>query len=921
MKDSMYKNALANESRDLLELAAKQQIPKAEFRDAIVKRILAAFSARRHVLLVGPAGVGKTAIIYHLAHQMRLSRHRGLRELSTSIMLSGTHYLGDWQSKANSIIEDAKQENSVLYFTDIWNLRTVGRTINDPSGLLDAFRPAMLSGDILLIGEASSSELVAMRQNAQFLQLFELIDIEPLSAEQNKVLVEAEVILQKLDPAPDAIGKIFDLCQQFLPQADGPGPALRLVQQLAHYQQQKAGINEHEALDAAFVEKVFSIYSGLPLFVISRKVVKPIREMRDWFRERVIGQEQAVEAVLEMIALYKAGLHDPAKPIGTFLFMGPTGVGKTELAKALSLFLFGSESRLLRFDMSEFKDFHAFETLLGVNEQSDKPARLLEPVKSQPFQVILFDEIEKAHANVWDLLLQLLDEGRLTAPKGGTVNFRNTIVIATSNVGAQEMAQSTIGFTEKTSDISAAELRKHLEQVFRPELINRFAHIVPFHKLDKSQVKHIAQKELRLVLAREGITSRNLIVDTDDAVLDAVVEHGYDQQYGARALKRELQRRVVLPIANYLLEHKVYSGAILKLDIAREVTRVRVLETEVSRADKKQSVEAQLAESAKKLGLNELRKAMLVLQQRLQALSVGLNEEQLRLRLAQYDQARNAADFWHNREAAYQHILASDKIARVLERLDRLQSNAQALELRLESAPAQQELSAVNNHLQQFETDCDKTERELLLIGEQGICDTLLQIQVVGEDSACRDLLYKTYIDWAESQHYQVTILCEPMVEKDPLVLWLRGAYVYGFLRLEAGLHRLQQGETTAVARVCLAPIRDAEAMVKIGQHVALKKRGCYGGKVRSRLEIMGSPNLIFQNANTLAKNYDLARELGPAWLNAYHTCDDVVRRYQLEPFLVRDHLVYLRSGRQDLLKPTKFNELLEKRLDANAKN
>ncbi len=920
MASNRYKNALAMEARDLLELASKKQISKPDFRDAVIKRIIETFSRQQSVLLVGPPGVGKTAIIYGLAHEMRLSRHRGFHELSSSTIMAGTHYLGEWESKADSIIKDVAKQRGVLYFTDIWNLPTAGVSAKNPSNLLDAFRPGVLSGDILLLGEVTKFEFEAMQQSPQLISLFEQIHIEPLTTEQTGEIVNTEIDRLQLAMQPEATAKILGLCQQFLPHSDGPGPALRLLQQVAHYKHQKAGINEYDELDAGFIEKVFSIYSGLPLFIISRSVVKPAREMRQWFRDRVIGQEQAIESVLETIALYKAGLHDAKRPIGTFLFVGPTGVGKTELARTLAIFLFGGEARLLRFDMSEFKDYHAFEMLVGVPDRQDKPARLLNPVKAQPFQVILFDEIEKAHPNVWDLLLQILDEGRLTSPKGGTVNFRNTIIIATSNAGAKELDRLGIGFTGDTNQVSDKEIHIQLEQVFRPELINRFQHIVRFYSLAKPQVKQIAQRELRCILEREGIVSRDLIIETSDDVLNATVDHGYDKNYGARALKRELQRRIVLPIANYLLENNVDPGAIIKLDSNQGLTRVRVLQTDQSRSF---NLERQpvLSDDGKVYALKDARKKCTQLGTQLEALCEQIDEDALQQQLKQYDQLRCAPDFWSDRDSAYQQITQADQINQILVRIDRLRDELTEIKSYLVHKQPRHELKLTTNRLHKFEQRFLTAWRELINIGIDGCWDALLYIQPVGANPLARDLLFDTYRDWAREQHHQTFLLCEPLNQNDPAGIWIKGPYTYGLLQLEAGLHRIRENDGLSVARVSISPVTLNESSITITCHEALKQKGVYGGKIRSRLMLEASPGFILQNNSSLTENQDVAQEIGPSWITGVHSSDDIVRRYTLNPFLIRDPIADISSGKQELLKPPLFHELLCKRIDINAES
>ena len=362
-------------------------------------------------------------------------------------MLSGTVYLGEWQSKVTALFQAAAKSKSLLYFTDIWNLPSAGRASNRQDTVWDAMRPRLQNRELQVVGEVNEEQLLALKALPGFATPFDVIEVPPLTAEQVASLVRTEAARLSLDMQAPAAARLLELCSQFLPATDGPGPALHLMEHVRNYRNEKRAIGEDEPVSPAFVEKVFSVYSGLPRFIVCRDEVRPVGAIRDWFRTRIVGQRDAIDAVVQMIALYKAGLHDARRPIGSMMFVGPTGVGKTELARALAAYLFGSEKRLLRFDLSEFKDYHSFEMLIGDPDHPDRPARLVDPVRAQPFQVVLLDEIEKAHANVWDLLLQVLDDGRLTPARGASVNFRNTIIIATANVGAAEMRRRPVGFT------------------------------------------------------------------------------------------------------------------------------------------------------------------------------------------------------------------------------------------------------------------------------------------------------------------------------------------------------------------------------------------------------------------------------------------------------------------------------------------
>ena len=547
-----------SEGQDLAEAAQRARLPS--FRDADIQAAVDALIANRSVLLVGPLGVGKTAVLHGVAQRLA-ELEIGIRRFTTTQIMSGTRYLGEWESKLTGLMTECERSNIILNVVDVWNLPTVGTTSNSKANLLDAMQPRLAEGRLRLISEVTAEQLQEMHRFAKLLGRFEIVRIEPLSATEMRVIADNEADAIGLAIERAARERLFELCETFHAANAGPGPVLDLIGKVRDYRDQKLAIGEDATITPLFVEKVFAIHSGLPLFVVSRSESKSASQIRDWFRERIVGQEAAIEAVVEMIAFYKARLHDTSKPIGSFLFVGPTGVGKTELARALAEFFFGSDRRMLRFDMSEFTDFHSFEMLVGSAQASpERPARLIDPVRLQPFQVLLFDELEKAHRNIQDLFLQLLDEGRLTTPRGETVSFRNAIIIATSNVGAFEGMTTAIGFAGNGGGYDADKAMSAIEMHFRPEFLNRFQHVVLFHPLTQEQAARIARADLRATLKREGIAGRNLIVDVHDDVIDHVLAAGFNPRYGGRGIKREMRRQVILPIATLLMEQAPEAG-------------------------------------------------------------------------------------------------------------------------------------------------------------------------------------------------------------------------------------------------------------------------------------------------------------------------------------------------------------------------
>ena len=912
---SSYEDAL-DLTRDLTEDARADRLRPIWFREKPIALAREYLEADRSVLLVGPPGVGKTAIIHGIASALAASDSgTALRQVSCNELLAGTRYLGEWQSKVSELTGKAAATGTILYFSDIWNLRTVGRTAQDPSGILDVIGPLVESGGLRLIGEVHPQKLREMQRDPRLLGIFQQILVLPLTDELIDDVIDREALRYERRLDAETRRTIIALSSRFLPRRGQPGPALELFSRAIDYENEKDGVGEKALLTKSFIEKVFSIYSGLPLFIVSRSETASATDIRSWFTERIVGQRQAIEAMVEMIALFKAGLQDPSKPLGTFFFVGPTGVGKTELARALAEFLFGSASRLLRFDLSEFKDYHSFEMLLGAANKPERPARLLDPVRSHPFQVVLFDELEKAHSNVWDVLLPLLDDGQLSGPGGEPVSFRSTIVIVTSNVGARGSDKS-LGFGAVANRPEA--ISKALEQQFRPEFLNRFQHLVVFHPLSLQQVKLIATMELKKVLAREGITARNIIVDVADEALDLVISRGFDPKYGARALKRELQRQVVLPIAMTLLERQIDAGTVLRVVETKGELRVRVIDTEESREARRERepISIQIGDKATKLTREEIQQRASLAVKRCEGVATAVDESLLERERSRILELRQQPEFWSKPEHASLALRDLDRIGWIIHRLDRLRDRSSQILEGVVSADMRKTLVDLGARLEQLETDIGSAQRELVTVGPDGHWDALVEVKPLGSAGrVARDMLLKTYRDWAEFRGMRVEWIREPLDDDEPLMISVAGRCAYGYLAAERGLHRIREGESTSVAAVRVAPWTDGRAAATLVEHRALKKTGQFGGRVRSRIAVEGG--LVLQNPKRLAENRDLASELAPSWGRAGDAGEEIVRRYDRSPFLVRDSRSGISTGRSEVLRGRGFHELLCRRLDA----
>ena len=327
-----------------------------------------------------------------------------------------------------------------------------------------------------------------------------------------------------------------------------------------------------EEVDEEDIAKIVSRWTGIPVSKMLEGEVQKLVQMEDRLRERVVGQDEALSAVANAIRRSRAGLSDPKRPIGSFIFLGPTGVGKTETARALAEFLFDDETAMVRIDMSEYMEKHAVARLIGAPPGYvgyDEGGQLTEAVRRRPYAVVLFDEIEKAHPDVFNVLLQVLDDGRLTDSKGRTVDFKNTVLIMTSNVGASALMTAWADGPEGFED-AKARVMDSLKQQFRPEFLNRVDDIVVFHPLGEEQLTHII--DLRLAELQKMLADRKITLELTEAARKAVFKAGYDKAYGARPLKRAIQRMVQDKLAVKILDGSVLHGDTVVVDAGKDGT-------------------------------------------------------------------------------------------------------------------------------------------------------------------------------------------------------------------------------------------------------------------------------------------------------------------------------------------------------------
>ena len=509
---------------------------------------------RQAVMIVGPSLVGKTTLIHEFVYrrvaqrQSPFERDANVWHLAPQRLISGMMYLGQWENRLLAILRHARKRDHVLFFNDMLGLYHAGLSSGSDLSVADVLKPYVERGDVRVIAEMTPEALRVFRERDRgFADLFHITRLEeppdetllPLLLTLNRSLELRHGCRFDIDVLPT----VLELTRRYQPDQSYPGKAAVLLERLAAAQK-GSEINRGSVLEE------FRRQSGLDTRFLDRNVRLSRKEIGEALGKQIVGQREAVDAMADVVSVAKARLNDPHKPLASMLFLGPTGVGKTECAKALARYLFGDEDRLLRFDMNEFLSADAVAQLVGTFQRPE--GLLTSAVRERPASVVLLDEIEKAHANVFDLLLQILGEARLSDALGRTVDFSNTIVLFTSNLGTGQSSIAS-GFGGREWDDRDIHLRA-VREFFRPEFFNRLDRIIPFAHLGRTELAHIAERTLSQVLAREGFQRRQSALDISPDALGWVVDQGYHPELGARAMKRAVEDHVVRPLAEQLTE-------------------------------------------------------------------------------------------------------------------------------------------------------------------------------------------------------------------------------------------------------------------------------------------------------------------------------------------------------------------------------
>lgn len=562
-------------SRDLTMLAASGSFDPVIGRDEEIRRSVQILSRRskNNPVLIGEPGVGKTAVAEGIAAYIAGSdapdsmAGKRLVALDLPALLAGTKYRGDFEERVKAVLKDVKKAGDVILFIDEMHTMIGAGSAEGAIDAANILKPALGRGEVQIIGATTPEEYRRhIEKDAALERRFQPVKIaEPSRSDSLKMLGAVRQGLEKhhgVKISDAALTAAVDLSARYINDRFLPDKAIDLADEAAaHIRVSGGGLVTAEDIAA-----VVSLWTGIPVANLSADETKRLRNMESILHRRVIGQNEAVTAVSRAIRRGRVGLSDPNRPIGSFLFLGPTGVGKTELCRALAEAVFGESEAMIRLDMSEYMEKHAVSKLIGSPPGYvgyEDGGQLTERVRRKPWSVVLFDEIEKAHEDVWGILLQIMDDGRLTDSAGRVVSFRNTIIVMTSNVGAKSISDGRprMGFTPDGGDeaqLMRARINEELRRTFKPEFLNRIDETIVFRRLSRAEIRSIAERMLLTVAER--FKALGMTLSVPDQVVDFLAERGYDEKYGARPLRRAIRSMIEDKAAELMLTDSLGRG-------------------------------------------------------------------------------------------------------------------------------------------------------------------------------------------------------------------------------------------------------------------------------------------------------------------------------------------------------------------------
>ena len=567
--------ALTKYGRDLTAQAKNGELDPVIGRAIEIDRVTQILSRRKknNPILIGEPGVGKSAIVEGLAlrivnNEIPALQNKRIISLDIASMVAGTTYRGQFEERIKTVIKELNQHPEVILFIDeIHTLMGAGNA----QGSLDAaniLKPSLARGEVQCIGATTVNEYrTSIEKDGALERRFQKVTVQPTTTDETYTILtrlsETYGQFHHVQYTQEALRACVNLTDRYITDRQFPDKAIDAMDEVGAWKGERLEVRaERQEITEADVARVVSQMSGVPVQRVAQAEGEQLRQMAAKLQQRVIGQDDAVQKVVKAIQRSRMGLRDPRKPIGTFFLLGPTGVGKTHLAQCLAEEMFGSRDAIIRFDMSEYMEKHTVSLLVGAPPgyvAHEDGGKLTEAVRRQPYSIVLFDEIEKAHPDIFNVLLQVMDEGRLTDRQGHIVNFKNTIIILTSNVGTRQLSEfgSGIGFGADNLDDKATErmLNKALQRTFPPEFVNRLDNIIVFHPLKDEDLAQILSQELRPLQVR--LETMGYTLELTDATREEILRLSRDRQYGARPLKRAIQTLIEDPLTDKLLAGEI----------------------------------------------------------------------------------------------------------------------------------------------------------------------------------------------------------------------------------------------------------------------------------------------------------------------------------------------------------------------------
>ena len=609
-KNAPQVDILAQYGRNLSQEVKNGKIDPVIGREPEIERVVQILGRRTksNPILLGAPGVGKTAIAEGLAQRIHngdipeLLQDKQVIALDMGSLLAGTRFRGDFEERLKGIVEEVRKSGNIILFIDEIHTLVGAGSMGGAMDASNLLKPALARGELQCLGATTLDEYKRhIERDAALERRFQPVMVgEPTKEQAIEILRGLKATYEDFHQVKydqKAIEAAVNLSSRYINDRFLPDKAIDLLDEAgsrthlryslqstspAEVREESPLINPESLIpvvDAEEIAQIVAAWTGIPVTQLTQTESESLLNLEYQLHERIIGQQEAVNAVSRAIRRARVNLKNPNRPIASFIFAGPTGVGKTELTKALAKLLFSSESSMIRLDMSEFMESHTVSKLIGAPPGYigyNEGGQLTEAVRRQPYRVVLFDEIEKAHPDVFNLLLQLLEDGRLTDSQGRRVDFKNTLIIMTSNIGSKviEKGGNSLGF-DIADDFAQSRYQQisnrvteELKQYFRPEFLNRLDEIIVFRQLTREEVTQIA--DILIADLAKQLTEKGISVEVTAAFKDLVINEGYDPSYGARPLRRALTRRLEDSLAVAMLSGKVNSGDHAILDVTAE---------------------------------------------------------------------------------------------------------------------------------------------------------------------------------------------------------------------------------------------------------------------------------------------------------------------------------------------------------------